>query len=307
MRALTLGLVVFALGLATAALIASPRAGARATAGSLSGSVGPGFTISMSASSVTAGDYTINISDSSNIHNFHLSGPGVNESTSISGTGSTSWSVTLTAGTYSFQCDAHPGTMNGSLTVTDAATTTTDTTPTTTTTAATTTTAPTTTVATTTTAPATTTTTTTAHTTTARTTTEHTTTEETTVEETTSEATTTVAATTTASEPTVPASTTVATTTTIAPEPPAKPLKARVAAARATPTTVAITVASNEHGKALAQLFSGKHRVAKAAGRVPGRLVLRPAKPLKPGRYVLKLRVTAGGKTSTSSRPIRVR
>src|SRR5437764_15010967 len=111
MRAVILGLVVFALGLATAALV-SPRAGAHAL-GSISGSVGPGFNISMSESSVTAGSYTINVSDSSTIHNFHLSGPGVNKSTSIAGTGSTSWSVTLQVGTYSFQCDAHPDSMNG--------------------------------------------------------------------------------------------------------------------------------------------------------------------------------------------------
>src|SRR5947209_6614638 len=114
MRAVILGLTVFALGLATAALV-SPRAGAHVVDGTLSGSVGADATISMSASSVTAGNYTINVSDSATMHNFHFFGPGVDKKTSIVGTGSTSWSVTLQAGTYTFQCDAHANTMNGSL------------------------------------------------------------------------------------------------------------------------------------------------------------------------------------------------
>ena len=86
MRSVTLGLVVFALGLAAAVLVASPGAGAHTTDGTLSASVGPGFSISMSSSSVTAGTYTINVSDQSSAHNFHLSGPGVDQATSVPGT-----------------------------------------------------------------------------------------------------------------------------------------------------------------------------------------------------------------------------
>ena len=267
MRAVILGLVVFALGLATAALVASPRAGAHGVDGTLSGSVGPGFSISLSASSVAAGSYTINISDQSSIHNFHLSGPGVNKATSISGTGSTSWSVTLQAGTYTYQCDAHASTMNGSLTVTGSSTTTTQ-----------------------------------------RTTTEHTTTEHTTSQATTTEAAaTTTAVTTTAPAPTTTvASTQTAATTTQSAPPPAKPLKAHVSAAHATTKSVTVSVASNERGHAVAELFSGSHRVARATGTVPGKLVLHPAKPLAAGRYLVKLRVTAGGKTTKSTRTVTV-
>src|SRR3954462_3434236 len=124
MRAVILGLVVFALGLAAAALVVSPRAGAHIADGTLSGSVGPGFSISMSESSVTAGNYTIDVSDSATIHNFHLFGPGVSEMTSVAGTGSDSWPVTLQPGPYTFQCDAHAHSMNGTLTVTAETTTT---------------------------------------------------------------------------------------------------------------------------------------------------------------------------------------
>src|SRR4051794_34244288 len=177
MRAVILGLVVFALGLAAAALVVSPRAGAHIADGTLSGSVGPGFTISLSESSVTAGSYTINVSDSATLHNFDFFGPGVSKRTSIGGTGSTSWSVTLQPGTYTFQCDAHADSMNGTLTVTSATTTT----------------------AATTTAQTTTEQTTPAHTTTEQTPTAQTTTEQTTSEAGTTEATTPAPATT--SEP----------------------------------------------------------------------------------------------------------
>jgi hypothetical protein len=270
MRAVVLGLVVFALGLATAALVASPRAGARATAGSLSASVGPGFTISMSADSVTEGAYTITVSDQSAIHNFHLSGPGVNKATSISGQGTATWSVTLQPGTYSFVCDAHAATMNGSLTVTAA--TTTSTAATTTTTASTTT----------------------------------TTTQRTTTQATTSQETTTAAETTTVAETTTAAAMTTTEATTTQPAPP-PPLHASIASAHAAGRTLTVKVSANRPGRGVASLFAGKHRLAHAAGRVPGRLVLRAAHRLRRGRYVLRVRVTAGGATVAKSRAIRMR
>ena len=47
----------------------------------LTGTVGPGFTISLKRFSkplvsLKAGTYSITVSDKSNIHNFHLRGPG---------------------------------------------------------------------------------------------------------------------------------------------------------------------------------------------------------------------------------------
>jgi plastocyanin len=107
--------------LATAALalmLAAPASSATA----LTGTVGPGFTISLTAggkkvSKLKAGTYTLKISDKSNIHDFHLTGPGVNKTTSVGGTGSQTWTLKLKKGTYHYQCDPHASFMNGSFTV----------------------------------------------------------------------------------------------------------------------------------------------------------------------------------------------
>ena len=50
-------------------------------------------------------------------HNFHLRGPGVDQTTDVEGTGSATWTVTFTDGTYNYRCDAHPTQMKGSFTV----------------------------------------------------------------------------------------------------------------------------------------------------------------------------------------------
>ena len=102
--------------LAVVALIAAAPAGAMSS-GSLTGTVGPGFTISLSAKTVKAGTYKIVISDKSSIHNFHLTGPGVNKKTSVGATGTTTWTVTLKKGTYKYVCDPHASSMNGSFKV----------------------------------------------------------------------------------------------------------------------------------------------------------------------------------------------
>ena len=109
-----------ALVVAVAALLvatAAPSAAVAVAKGKLSGTVGPGYTITMSAKSAKAGAYTITISDRANIHNFHLVGPGVDKKSSIGGTGTTTWTVTLKRGTYRFSCDAHASIMHGTLSV----------------------------------------------------------------------------------------------------------------------------------------------------------------------------------------------
>jgi plastocyanin len=89
----------------------------------LSGSVGPGFEISLSGSdgaaftTLAAGTYTIEVDDQSDIHNFHLTGEGVDVTTDVSGTGTESFDVDLSAGTYTFVCDPHASTMTGSFEV----------------------------------------------------------------------------------------------------------------------------------------------------------------------------------------------
>jgi plastocyanin len=105
-----------------ATLVAVASAQAMSTP-KLTGTVGPGFTISLTKSgkkvtTLKAGKYTFAISDKSSIHNFHLSGPGVNKSTSVGKTGNSSWTVTLKKGTYKYVCDPHASSMKGSFTVT---------------------------------------------------------------------------------------------------------------------------------------------------------------------------------------------
>jgi plastocyanin len=98
-------------------------AGAAADGTPLKGTVGPGFTISLkdangaAVSHLDPGAYTITVDDLGVDHNFHLSGPGVDQATDIDGTGTVTWNVTFTDGKYTFVCDAHSSTMKGSFTV----------------------------------------------------------------------------------------------------------------------------------------------------------------------------------------------
>jgi plastocyanin len=106
-------------GEAAATTEASATAGGGGGGTTLNGSVGPGFTISLDGTDgITAGDYTIVVDDQSAEHNFHLTGPGgVDVATDVSGEGEESFDVTLEAGEYTFVCDPHASTMNGSFTV----------------------------------------------------------------------------------------------------------------------------------------------------------------------------------------------
>jgi plastocyanin len=80
----------------------------------LAGTVGPGFTISMKKPT-KAGAYKLTVNDRSSIHNFHITGPGVNKKTSVGATGKTTWTLTFRKGsTYRFVCDPHASSMKGS-------------------------------------------------------------------------------------------------------------------------------------------------------------------------------------------------
>ena len=96
--------------LAVAAVVALP---AGAATPKLLGTVGPGFTITLTKKPSKAGKYTLVVSDKSSIHNFHLTGPGVNVKTSVAATGSKTFRITLKKGKYSFVCDPHASTMHG--------------------------------------------------------------------------------------------------------------------------------------------------------------------------------------------------
>ena len=65
-----------------------------------------------------AGEYQIRVSDPSTIHNVHLTGPGVDETTSVPEIADVTWTVQLTAGTYLAVCDPHQNAMKVDITVT---------------------------------------------------------------------------------------------------------------------------------------------------------------------------------------------
>ena len=62
------------------------------------------------------GTYTLTIHDHSAIHNFHIDGPGVDASTEIPFVGDKTVTITISDGTYFFECDAHAAQMRGTFT-----------------------------------------------------------------------------------------------------------------------------------------------------------------------------------------------
>jgi plastocyanin len=111
------------LALAAALAVFTLAGGAGAQSPTLFGTVGPGFQIRLAEASGSAvtkldpGTYTIQVDDKAEIHNFHLTGPGVDQATDIEQTGTFTWTVTFVAGRYHYQCDPHASTMKGDITV----------------------------------------------------------------------------------------------------------------------------------------------------------------------------------------------
>lgn len=92
----------------------------------LRGSVGPGFTISLTKNgrmvkSLRAGTYRFVIADRATIHNFVLEkergGRFERELTDVSGTGTRTATIKLTRGTWKYYCEPHESAMFGSFTV----------------------------------------------------------------------------------------------------------------------------------------------------------------------------------------------
>jgi plastocyanin len=113
-------IATFAIALVTA--LALTAASSAVTLPRLTGTVGPGFTITLKkagkkVTSLKRGRYTFVISDKSSAHNFHLRGPGVNKFTTVAATGTKTWTLTLKKGTYRYVCDPHAAGMKGSFTV----------------------------------------------------------------------------------------------------------------------------------------------------------------------------------------------
>ena len=88
----------------------------------LEGVVGPGQSITLTKDGVKveqldAGQYTIRVDDRAATHNFHLTGPGVDERTQVDFVGQVTWTLTLSAGDYTYVCDPHATTMRGTFSV----------------------------------------------------------------------------------------------------------------------------------------------------------------------------------------------
>ncbi len=107
-----------------AAIVVLPAtAYAQADNPKLNGVVGPAFNISLldangqPVTKLDPGAFDIAVRDLSEEHNFHLFGPGVDETTSVTGTGNASWTVTFREGRYTFVCDPHSSDMRGTFVV----------------------------------------------------------------------------------------------------------------------------------------------------------------------------------------------
>jgi plastocyanin len=97
---------------------ATPAAG-----GQLTGTVGPGFTITLTqdgapVTELAAGTYEIAIEDKASTQNFHLTGPNVDEATDVGEEVTTTWTLDLAPGEYTYVCDPHASSMTGGFTVT---------------------------------------------------------------------------------------------------------------------------------------------------------------------------------------------
>jgi hypothetical protein len=111
-------------------LVAGGAGASRADNPILNGDVGAGdsFAISLhdangvAVKNLDPGTHTLVLHDHSSLHNFHLFGPGgVDVSTDIDSIATSTFTVTLVKGTYTFLCDAHGTSMKRTFTVGGAA------------------------------------------------------------------------------------------------------------------------------------------------------------------------------------------
>ena len=103
-----------------AAALAATGSSPAASPKTVNGTVGPGFTIGLTVqgkkvTKLKAGTaYRFVIADRADIHDFHLSGPGINRVlTGVEFTGTKRFVLTLKKGSYRFVCDPHSAIMHG--------------------------------------------------------------------------------------------------------------------------------------------------------------------------------------------------
>jgi plastocyanin len=112
------------LAAAMVALIAAAptTAGPTMSPAKLTGTVGPGFTITLKKGgakvrTLKAGRYTFVVADKSNIHDFRLKGAMRRTLTTVAFKGTKSVTLTLRKGSYTYFCGPHPTQMKGTFRV----------------------------------------------------------------------------------------------------------------------------------------------------------------------------------------------
>jgi plastocyanin len=111
---------------ATAALVLSAAAFGRSHATpTLTGTVGPGFTIKLTMNNkvvkkLKAGTYKLVVHDMASIHAFSLDGPNgyAKDFTTVPFVGTKTFTVNLKAGSYKYYCPPHEASMFGHFTAT---------------------------------------------------------------------------------------------------------------------------------------------------------------------------------------------
>jgi plastocyanin len=100
----------------------APAAGGQTLTGELGAN--NAFTITLvdaagkPVTTLKAGTYQVKIKDTSAIHNFHMTGPGVEQTTTVPEIKEVTWTVTFKPGTHTYVCDPHPSNMKKTFTVT---------------------------------------------------------------------------------------------------------------------------------------------------------------------------------------------
>src|SRR5579864_1487979 len=117
-------LILSLIAVGAAAVLVATASARRAAAVTLTGTDGPGFTITLKQGSkavktLKAGTYKFVIHDMSSIHGWSLDGPHgfAKDIASITGTGTKTVTLKLKAGKYKFYCPAHEPEMFGHFTV----------------------------------------------------------------------------------------------------------------------------------------------------------------------------------------------
>jgi len=111
--------------LAAASFVAAAGAlGAHAAAPTLTGTVGPGFTITLKMNgqvvkTLKAGTYKLVVQDKASIHAFSLDGPNgfAKDFTTVPFVGTKTFTLSLKKGAYKYYCPPHEPSMFGRFTV----------------------------------------------------------------------------------------------------------------------------------------------------------------------------------------------